>query len=657
MTIEFHPLANLFPLIEGDDFNALVEDVRENGVRERIVLMDGAILDGRNRYRALAWLVSTGEVLGEGWGHRAGLHLTAEELEPDNVWFTTFNPGIDGDALKFVVSLNLKRRHLNDDQRRMVAARLANYGRGRPSDNPAECGNKVKVEEAARLVNVDHAGTERARTVIARAEPEIADAIDKGKLSVAAGTQAAKLAPETQRKIADEAMAGRANVVRTVLKKEVRDVREQQLARKVMALPDKRYSIILEDPEWKFVPYSEQSGMDRAPDNHYPTSDTAAIAARDVGSIAADDAMLCMWVTDLARGIDVMRLRGFTFKSYYVWCKDIVEVELTDAQRKTGLGGRVLMQVGPPGLGYWNRDRDELLLIGTRGNFPAPAPGTQEESVWFAARPEADAGQDSNHSKKPNNAHEWIERLWPNLPKIELNARRARPGWDVWGYEAPEPDSQAKADDEAMPTDDATASPGIEPSASRPADGRTSEVPALPLAGTPSPEPLPTVAGTAHGEDGGAAELPAASPPIAGDAHGCTAQPSSAGGAAPTAAAPPLFSDDPKLVELGKLRTVNHGDRADAAKYAGELIACGHAFELRPGDWGLTRAGLARAEALRAELGDPIPEFFDRGSDIPQFLPARTPTAASEELGIPAFLKRNANNVSPAMRGKGAASC
>ena len=52
-TMEAHPIANLFPLIEGAEFDELVEDIRQNGLRTPILLhADGRILDGRNRLRA-----------------------------------------------------------------------------------------------------------------------------------------------------------------------------------------------------------------------------------------------------------------------------------------------------------------------------------------------------------------------------------------------------------------------------------------------------------------------------------------------------------------------------------------------------------------------------------------------------------------------------
>ncbi len=54
--LAFHPLANVFPLLEGEEFDALVADIAASGLCEAVWLYEGQILDGRNRYRACqAW--------------------------------------------------------------------------------------------------------------------------------------------------------------------------------------------------------------------------------------------------------------------------------------------------------------------------------------------------------------------------------------------------------------------------------------------------------------------------------------------------------------------------------------------------------------------------------------------------------------------------
>lgn len=71
----------------------------------------------------------------------------------------------------------------------------------------------------------------------------------------------------------------------------------------------------------------------------------------------------------------------------------------------------------------------ELLLIGTRGRVPAPAPGDQIESITPAPR--------GAHSEKPEVFARYIEQLFPTVPKLEMFARSRRDRWDVWGAEAP----------------------------------------------------------------------------------------------------------------------------------------------------------------------------------------------------------------------------
>jgi len=192
-------------------------------------------------------------------------------------------------------------------------------------------------------------------------------------------------------------------------KAERRAERELELASKQTALPSQHYGVIVADPEWRFEPYSRATGMDRAADNHYPTSVTEIIAARDVSSIAADDCVLFLWATVpmLEDAMQVLRAWGFKYKSHAIW--DKVHI----------------------GTGYWFRNRHELLLVGTKGNIPAPAMGDQFASVMTIARKE--------HSAKPEQFLELIEQYFPNLPKIELNRRGdPRPGWDAWGNETTE---------------------------------------------------------------------------------------------------------------------------------------------------------------------------------------------------------------------------
>ena len=79
------------------------------------------------------------------------------------------------------------------------------------------------------------------------------------------------------------------------------------------------------------------------------------------------------------------------------------------------------------GMGVYVRQQHELLLIGKRGLGIVPDPSTLSSSVIEATR--------RGHSRKPDEAYEIIERMYPELPKIELFARQTRPGWEAWGNE------------------------------------------------------------------------------------------------------------------------------------------------------------------------------------------------------------------------------
>lgn len=207
-----------------------------------------------------------------------------------------------------------------------------------------------------------------------------------------------------------------------VIKAVKRAQSEKSLSGKIMALPRQKFGVILADPEWRFEPWSRATGMDRSADNHYPTSCTEVIASRDVASIAADDCVLFLWATVpmLPQALLVMGAWGFDYRSHCIWSK-----------RRDGSEFGTAVSVPAVGTGYWFRNCHELLLVGVKGKIPAPAPGSQEISII--------EGHIREHSRKPDYFLEIIERLFPTLPKIELNRRGPpRPNWAAWGNETSE---------------------------------------------------------------------------------------------------------------------------------------------------------------------------------------------------------------------------
>lgn len=446
MTLAFHEFANLFPTIEGQEFFDLAEDIRLNGLRERIELLGPEILDGRNRYRALVWIASSGEPLGAGWDDGlpdtlVGKPFNAQWLaaDPDDdlfgVLFKVFNPEIYGDPLTYVLSKNLTRRHLTDDQRRMVGARLVTMKAGRPAEDKTSQIANITRESAADIVSADVAGLDRARSVIAHGVADVVEAVDAGRISVAAAAKIAaqprerqaeifaslprtadgKLAPDTKKALAPVIAEIRAE--RNAAKRERRAEREIDLGRRLQSLPEKSFGVAIEDFEWDHEVYSRDTGGNRHPSMHYETAADAhtpeEIVARCAERFAciADDAILFKWTTlpHAYIAMQVMALQGFRYVTQLVWNKERI------GERR--------------GHGYWFTGEHEIVLVGTRGKVVPPA------FAHFRSNFSAPVGE---HSEKPPNIHEIVEFHWPNVPKVEFNARVARPGWTAWGFDAPE---------------------------------------------------------------------------------------------------------------------------------------------------------------------------------------------------------------------------
>jgi N6-adenosine-specific RNA methylase IME4 len=300
----YHPAAQLFPLLEGAEFDQLKADIAEHGLLEPITLHpDGSILDGRNR-------------------HRACLDL---EIKPQ---FETWQD--HGSAVAFVISKNIMRRHLTSSQRAAVAVEVLPL-----------------LEAEAKERQRKHAGT----------APGIAGTLVQlfAQVSGKSRDQAAVLF-QTNREYVQ---------VGKSLQEQASDLLEQvktgdltmpeakrELTKRTKVEPPPlagRYRIFYADPPWKY----NDSGVINDDnyghaERHYPsmTIDELCQLGEQIKAISEPNAVLFLWVTSpmLDDCFRVIQAWGFQYKTSFVW----------DKMRHN--------------YGHYNSVRHELLLICTRGS-------------------------------------------------------------------------------------------------------------------------------------------------------------------------------------------------------------------------------------------------------------------------------------------------
>jgi hypothetical protein len=159
-TYEVHPIANIFPRLGDAKIDELAFDIKANGQQQPIVLLEGKILDGVNRYEAC---------------QRLGIEVKTCDYD-------------GADPIGFVLSANLHRRHLDASQRAMVAAKLTNLDVG--ANQHTDEGTSIDV--ASKWLNVGRASIDRARVILKSGNAELIKAVEASQTSVNAAAQEVK---------------------------------------------------------------------------------------------------------------------------------------------------------------------------------------------------------------------------------------------------------------------------------------------------------------------------------------------------------------------------------------------------------------------------------------------------------------------------------
>lgn len=422
----FHRYANFFPMMQAEEFKSLVENLKEHGLREKIWLYQGQILDGRNRYTAC---------------------LEADILPQ----FQDFR-GTEEQALSAVMSWNLERRHLNPGQKSMVALevlpeferlakekQLATLKQNRveeiatptvvanlpqrtiethplkqeqkPVSNPKPTQPKnskpaseprPKAESAAKVEPIKQPPAPKAREHAAKV-------VGVSPRSVQTAKKVQEKRPDLAAKVREGSIT--LNQANTEIRREERIEKIAEIAKgntQLEVVADspnapERFPVIYADPPWR---YEHVKTDNRAIENQYPTMSLEEICKLPVKDLATPDAILFLWTTSpkLDESLDVVDSWGFTYRTCAIWDKEKI------------------------GMGYYFRQQHELLLVATRGSIPVPPVEARVSSVLRYPR--------GKHSKKPLEVAELIGKMYPELPKVELFCRSPQPGWFVWGNQS-----------------------------------------------------------------------------------------------------------------------------------------------------------------------------------------------------------------------------
>jgi N6-adenosine-specific RNA methylase IME4 len=275
---DFHPAANIFPMMTGKDYADLVTSIKKNGQRIPILLFEEKILDGRNRYAACLEL----------------------KIEPKYERWDGGNPW------EYVWDANAERRHLTEFQKALIKAEQLEGQAEWLAEREARHEREEKRNESGRfapLLSNDKSGWEHE-----------ALASEAGVSSATAGRAMAL-------RNARPDLAEKVKIGEMKPSEAMRQRKRDEYAEKAPTLPNGKYRVIYADPPWSYG--NTQPDYHGVQDDHYPIMSLKDICAMPVPEMTEDNAVLFLWVTSpiLEEAFRVVEAWGFEYKASFVWDK------------------------------------------------------------------------------------------------------------------------------------------------------------------------------------------------------------------------------------------------------------------------------------------------------------------------------------------------
>lgn len=269
---------DLVPPLQQEEYDLLEKSILEEGCRDALVIWNGFVIDGHNRYRICS---------------KHGIEFDVVEKEFDG----------REDTKAWIITNQFARRNLSPYQRCELALELEDI-----------------YKEKAKEKQKEHGGTAPGKTLNQKS-----DEVNTNKeLSKIAGvshdtmSKAKKIKKETPENIKQKLRQGDLTINKafTYLKRQ-----EVQEKAKTVEPPKGKYRIIYADPPWNYG--DKRDGKTTGAEDHYPSMTINELCNLPITKITDDNAVLFLWVTSplLEECFEVIKAWGFKYKTSFIWDK------------------------------------------------------------------------------------------------------------------------------------------------------------------------------------------------------------------------------------------------------------------------------------------------------------------------------------------------
>jgi len=390
MNMEDHPIAAIFPLMSDEIFQTLVRSIQENGFDKNhpILLFQGKILDGRNRYRASI---------------KASVDPVFQDWSGSDPW-------------EFVWIQNATRRHLEAGQRAALKIRfLRESGQWikivQDIKEKSKTQHKSSMSNAARLRDRDTSGKfikagekQKTTTNTKRKKYQIHEIIAKASgvspRTVSNALWLEQISPDLFDQVANGITTITKARAQIKIKEKERLIEEIQKSKNEFP-KNGPFDVLVVDPPWRYETRKDDpSHQGFAP---YPDMALEDILSLPIQKLSSQDSILWLWTTNafVRQALQCIENWGFQEKTILTWVKT------------------------KPGTGNWLRGQTEHAILATRGNPKVLV--TFESTVLY--------GSSREHSRKPESFYQLVDSICPGSNKLDLFARSKRNGWTSWGIE------------------------------------------------------------------------------------------------------------------------------------------------------------------------------------------------------------------------------